>query len=119
MVKRERTELGEGDGVVFGEARDGGHCQRGVERRLRVELQGRDERDEAGADEEASGVARSVRRLRRRNGAVTFLKTANGRIETKRSSLKTLRAMENFFGFNVKSSWRKETLMWFLTFVGE
>ena len=90
--------------MVHGEACEGGDCQRGVERRLRVGPQRCDERDEAGADGEASGAARSVRGLRRRNGAVTFLKTANGRMETKQSSLKTVRAMENFIGFNVKSS---------------
>ena len=48
QVERERIELGEGVGVVHGEARDGGDCQRGVERRLPVGLQRRDERQEAG-----------------------------------------------------------------------
>ena len=43
------------------------------------------ERDEAGVDGEASGAGRSVRWLRGRNGAVTFLKTAKARIETSRS----------------------------------
>ena len=32
-VKRERIELGEGVGVVHGEAREGGDCHRRVERR--------------------------------------------------------------------------------------
>ena len=66
------------------EGREGGDCQREVERRPRVVLQRRDEREEAG---EASGAARSVRRLRRRDGAVKFLKTAKGRTETRWSNL--------------------------------
>ena len=82
QVKREHIELGEGVGVVHDEGREGGDCQREVERRPRVVLQRRDEREEAG---EASGAARSVRRLRRRDGAVTLLKTAKGRTETRRS----------------------------------
>ena len=39
-----------------------------------------------GEDREASGAARSVRWLWRRNGAVTFLKTVKGRTETSQSS---------------------------------
>ena len=72
-----------------------------------------------GADREASGEARSVRWLRRRNGAVTFLKTANGRMETRRSTFLTSRTMWTFFRLHMMSSWRKtEMLVGFLGFVG-
>ena len=72
QVKWERIELGERSERWSGDC--GLYCS-AVTNEMRM-----------GVDREDSGAARRVRWLRKRNDGVTFLKMANGRIETSRSS---------------------------------
>ena len=100
QVERERVELGAARHVraAIASERCSGDCGlycSAVTNEMRM-----------GVDREDSGAARRVRWLRKRNDGVTFLKMANGRIETSRSSRAPSKGVRQHGDETVRRGWQ-------------